>query len=133
MDILGIGANMVKSLRCGYKLSDLLRTLQERNIKPLLVLEKSSMKMTVIEEIGTLWFLHYKLATNGLMQQHGTIFNEFNRNEFNKDDFVKQLNTYIMLKGSEVSERSLDDDFNCIMHLCTELSLTLVRYILKVI
>ncbi|TCL55727.1 uncharacterized protein DUF4007 [Hydrogenispora ethanolica] len=118
MDILGMGANMVKSLR--YWLQAVGLTAEPPQGKKYQTLtpfgEIVYENDRYIEEIGTLWFLHYKLATN---EPDATawyyFFNEFNRNEFIRDDFVKQLNTYIMLNGSEVSERSLDDDFNCII------------------
>jgi hypothetical protein len=118
MDILGIGANMVKSLR--YWLQAVGLTAEPPQGKKYQTLtpfgEIVYENDRYIEEIGTLWLLHYKLATN---EPDATawyyFFNEFNRNEFTRDDFVKQLNTYIMLNGSEVSERSLDDDFNCII------------------
>jgi hypothetical protein len=118
MDILGIGANMVKSLR--YWLQAVGLTIEPPQGKKYQTLtpfgEIVYENDRYIEEIGTLWFLHYKLVTN---ESDATawyyFFNEFNRSEFTRDDFVKQLNTYIMLNGSEVSERSLDDDFNCII------------------
>lgn len=119
MDILGIGANMVKSLRYWLQAAGLtIEPPQGKKYQTLtpfgeIVYENDR----YIEEIGTLWLLHYKLATN---EPDATawyyFFNEFNRNEFNQDDFVKQLNAYILLNGSEVSERSLDDDFNCIIN-----------------
>lgn len=119
MDILGIGANMVKSLRYWLQAVGLTaEPVQGKKYQTLthfgeIVYENDR----YIEEIGTLWLLHYKLATN---EADATawyyFFNEFYRNEFNRDDFVKQLNTYIMLNESEVSERSLDDDFNCIIN-----------------
>ncbi|WP_425060343.1 hypothetical protein SCACP_10330 [Sporomusa carbonis] len=118
MDILGMGANMVKSLR--YWLQAVGLTAEPPQGKKYQTLtpfgEIVYENDRYIEEIGTLWFLHYKLATN---EPDATawyyFFNEFNRNEFTRDDFVKQLNTYIMLNESEVSDRSLDDDFNCII------------------
>lgn len=119
MDILGIGANMVKSLR--YWLQAVGLTVEPTSGKKYQTLtpfgEIIYENDKYIEEIGTLWLLHYKLAAN---EADATawyyFFNEFNRNEFNRDDFVKQLNTYILLNESEVSDRSLDDDFNCIIN-----------------
>lgn len=118
MDILGIGANMVKSMRYWLQAVGLTseppqgKKYQELTPFGRAVFENDK----YIEEIGTLWFLHYKLAKN---EEDATawyyFFNEFNRSEFIRDDFVKQLNAYILMNGSEVSERSLDDDFNCIM------------------
>lgn len=118
MDILGIGSNMVKSLR--YWLQAVGLTAEPASGKRYQTLtpfgEIVYENDRYIEEIGTLWLLHYKLATN---ESDATawyyFFNEFNRNEFTRDDFVKQINTYIMLNGTEVSDRSLDDDFNCII------------------
>ena len=119
MDILGIGANMVKALR--YWLQAVRLTAEPTSGKKYQTLtpfgEIVYENDRYIEEIGTLWFLHYNLATN---EADATawyfFFNEFNRSEFNRDDFVKQLNAYILLNESEVSERSLDDDFNCIIN-----------------
>lgn len=119
MDILGIGANMVKALR--YWLQAVGLTSEPTSGKKYQTLTSFGEIVyendRYIEEIGTLWFLHYKLVTN---EADATawyfFFNEFNRNEFNREDFVKQLNAYILLNESEVSERSLDDDFNCIIN-----------------
>lgn len=119
MDILGIGANMVKSLRYWLQAVELTsepasgKKYQELTPFGQIVYDNDR----YIEEIGTLWFLHYKLATN---EAEATawyfFFNEFNRNEFSRDDFIKQLNAYILLNESEVSERSVEDDFSCIIN-----------------
>lgn len=119
MDILGIGANMVKSLR--YWLQAVGLTVEPTSGKKYQTLtpfgEIIYENDKYIEEIGTLWLLHYKLVANEVdATAWYYFFNEFNRNEFNRDDFVKQLNTYILLNESEVSDRSLDDDFNCIIN-----------------
>ena len=118
MDILGIGSNMVKSLR--YWLQAFTLTVEpasgkrEQRLTPLgqLVLDNDP----YIEEIGTLCLLHYRLASNC---EDATawyyFFNEFRPAEFNRDDFVLQLSNYLRIKGVDVSERSLEDDFNCIM------------------
>ncbi len=118
MDILGIGANMVKALRYWLQAVGLTsepdygKRYQKLTPFGRIVYDNDR----YIEEIGTLWFIHYNLATN---EPNATawyfFFNEFYLNEFNRDDFVKQLNIYILLNESEFSERSLEDDFNCIV------------------
>lgn len=118
MDILGIGANMVKALRYWMQAvgltSEPTTGKRTQSLTPFgeVVLECDK----YIEEMGTLWLLHYKLASNA---DDATawyyFFNEFRLNEFTRDDFVVQLNSYIRLNDNEVSERSLDDDFNCII------------------
>ena len=119
MDILGIGANMVKALR--YWLQAVRLTTEpvsgrkEQTFTDFgkVVFENDP----YIEEMGTLWFLHYQLASN---KDEATawyyFFNEFKANEFTKDDFVKQLSNYVRINGEEVSERSLEDDYNCIIN-----------------
>lgn len=118
MDILGIGSNMVKSLR--YWLQAFTLTVEptsgkrDQRLTPFgqLVLNNDP----YIEEIGTLCLLHYRLASN---YEDATawyyFFNEFRPAEFNRDDFVLQLSNYLRIKGVDVSERSLEDDYNCIM------------------
>ena len=119
MDILGIGANMVKALR--YWLQAVRLTTEPSSGKR----EQSFTEFgnlvfqndPYIEELGTLWLLHYQLAKN---KEEATawyyFFNEFKPSEFTKDDFVKQLSNYIRINGEEVSERSLEDDYNCIIN-----------------
>ena len=119
MDILGIGANMVKALR--YWLQAVNLTVEpavgrkEQRFTPfgMLVYENDP----YIEEMGTLWLLHYQLAKN---KDDATawyfFFNEFKLSEFTRDDFVKQLTSYIRMNAEEVSERSLEDDYNCIIN-----------------
>ena len=70
-----------------------------------------------IEEMGTLYLLQYKLATN---IEEATawyfFFNEFYVSEFTKDDFINALQNYVVLNGEKVSIRSLNDDFSCIIN-----------------
>ena len=119
MDVLGIGANMVKALR--YWLQAVKLTSEPASGKK----EQSFTEFgqvvfendPYIEEMGTLWLLHYQLASN---KDDATawyyFFNEFKATEFSKEDFVKQLSNYIRMNGEEVSERSLEDDYTCIIN-----------------
>lgn len=119
MDILGIGANMVKSLR--YWLQAVKITSEppagrkEQTFTELgqLIYDNDP----YIEEMGTLWLLHYQLATN---QENATawyyFFNEFKLNEFTKYDFVTHITNYIRMQDEEVSKNSLEDDYNCIIN-----------------
>ena len=121
MDLLGIGSNMVKALR--YWLQAVGLTQEPRS-------GRRDQSMTVfgscvfdhdrfIEEMGTLYLLHYKLATN---REDATawyyFFNEFNATEFTREDFVNALQSYILMSGEDVSvaSRSLSDDFACIIN-----------------
>ncbi len=120
MDALGIGSNMVKSLRYWLQAVGLTvepisgKRFQEFTPFGNVIYEYDK----YIEEMGTLWFLHYKLASN---KEEATawyyFFNEFKQNEFSRDDFITQLDTYIRMNGEEEkSSRILTDDFNCIVN-----------------
>ena len=118
MDILGIGANMVKALRYWMQAVGLTEEPQfgrkEQNFTHLgEIVYKND---PYIEEMGTLWLLHYMLATN---KKEATawyfFFNEFKLNEFTRDDFVKHIQNYLRMNNEEISERSLEDDYNCVI------------------
>ena len=119
MDVLGIGNNMVKALR--YWLQAVGLTEEPRSGKRTQSLTQFGTCVFThdrfIEEIGTLYLLHYKLATN---KDDATawyfFFNVFNATEFTREDFVNALQSYILMSGEDVSvaSRSLSDDFACI-------------------
>ena len=114
MDVLGIGANMVKALR--YWLQAVKLTSEPASGKK----EQSFTEFgqvvfendPYIEEMGTLWLLHYQLASN---KDDATAWYYF-FNEFKATEFSKQLSNYIRMNGEEVSERSLEDDYTCIIN-----------------
>lgn len=118
MDVLGIGANMVKALR--YWLQAVKLTSEPTSGRREQTFTEFGRVVfdndPYMEEMGTLWLLHYMLSTN---VDDATawyyFFNEFKMTEFSRDDFVKQLTNYIRINGEEVSERSLEDDYNCIV------------------
>ena len=121
MDVLGIGSNMVKSLR--YWLQTVGLTTEPhtgRRIQNFTELGHIIYNHDrYIEELGTLFLLQYKLASN---KDDATawyyFFNEFNMAEFTKEDFVASLQNYVLMNGDNVSVamRSLNDDFTCIIN-----------------
>lgn len=120
MDVLGIGSNMVKSLR--YWLQAVGLTIEPRtrvraqSFTPLAELIWENDRY--LEEVGTLWLLHYSLATN---KDNATawyyFFNEFKLTEFQKEDFVQMLDNFAKIEyESVVAKTSLEDDFTCIIN-----------------
>ncbi|MBO4888563.1 MAG: DUF4007 family protein [Firmicutes bacterium] len=121
MDVLGIGANMVKSLR--YWLQAVGLTSEPNKGKRTqhftdlgrLIYEYD----TYIEELGTLYLLQYYLASQ---KEDATawyfFFNEFSMTEFSREDFVDSLQKYIKMEDGETDYaiRSLNDDFQCIIN-----------------
>ena len=121
MDILGIGSNMVKALRYWMQTVGLTQEPKSgRRIQSLTPLgQRIYDNDCYIEELGTLYLLQYKLASQ---KEEATawyyFFNEFSMSEFTKEEFVQQLQNYIMMDedGGSVAIRSLNDDFACIIN-----------------
>ena len=119
MDVLGIGSNMVKSLR--YWLQTVGLTSEPVYGKKEQILTEFGALVKkydpYMEELGTLWLLHYQLAKNlNEATSWYFFFNEFKLSEFDKDDFVRQISAFLRMNNEEASERSLEDDYNCIIN-----------------
>lgn len=120
MDVLGIGANMVKSLR--YWLQAVGLTEEPRSGKRIQTLTAFGNSVfsndRYVEELGTLYLLQYKLASNySEATSWYYFFNEFTMSEFSRDDFVSFVQNQLKMKGTEnVALRSLNDDFSCIVN-----------------
>lgn len=120
MDILGIGSNMVKSLRYWMQATGL--ATEPKSGKRMQTLTELGniiyQQDPYLEELGTLLLLQYELATNEeLATAWYFFFQKFNMQEFTRDDFVRALSSYLTLHAPEAvpSDRSLTDDFNCII------------------
>ena len=121
MDVLGIGANMVKALR--YWLQAVGLTEEPNSGKRVQTFTPLGQSVFTndryIEEVGTLYLLHYRLSSN---KTDATawyyFFNEFTMSEFSRDDFVDFLQRRIRMEDSDatVAIRSLNDDFSCIIN-----------------
>ena len=120
MDVLGIGANMVKSLRYWLQAVGLTSEPSKgKRLQKLTDFGKLVFKHDrYTEELGTLYLLQYKLVTNEEMAPSWYyFFNVFTMQEFGKDDFIGQIQNNLKLKnGTSVALRSLTDDFNCIVN-----------------
>lgn len=123
MDVLGIGSNMVKSLRYWLMATGLTSEPNSgKRTQSLTELGKIVFKNDrYIEENGTLQLIHYKLASN---KDNATswyfFFNRFNLSEFSQEDFIIDLQKFIKAETKadekEVGTlRTLSDDFSCIL------------------
>ena len=121
MDVLGIGSNMVKSLRYWLQAVGLTEEPSHgRRIQALTELGQLIYEHDrYVEEMGTLQLIHYKLATNReLASAWYFFFNEFNMTEFTREDFIEAIQKWIAMQedGESVAARSLADDFQCIVN-----------------
>lgn len=121
MDILGIGTNMVKALR--YWLQAVGLTSEPVSGRRIQALTDFGQRVYAhdryIEELGTLYLLQYQLAKQ---KEEATawyfFFNIFNMSEFTKEEFVQEIQNYILMSNEDdlVALRSLNDDFACIIN-----------------
>lgn len=119
MDVFGIGANMVKSLRYWLPAVGLTKCPKGKGVQHLTSFGKIVYERDpYIEETGTLWLLHYNLVKNvDPATSWHFFFNQFQLSEFGKDDFTLALSNFIKMNGGvEPPIRSLEDDFNCIIN-----------------
>lgn len=128
MDELGIGRNMVVSLRYWMKALRLVeevknpRTKKNESIFTALgeIIREND---RYVEEAGTLWLLQAELASSrDLATSWYFFFNEFNLTEFTKEDFVSALKSYDQMNskksagGKETALSSFESDFECIVN-----------------
>ncbi|MGL4731559.1 MAG: DUF4007 family protein [Clostridium sp.] len=122
VDILGVGNNMVSSIKYWLNALELTESIPGENRKTKLGLTKLGNAIynydLHIEERFTLWLLHYKLVANQkLATSWNLMFNKFDVREFTKDDLYNFLNNeYVKLIGEgKFSVKSLNDDCTCIL------------------
>ena len=120
MDTLGMGANMVKSLRYWMQTTGLTEESLEKGrarIQTLTDFGKLIQERDpYMEELGTQCLLHYKIASNETMATAWHFFfNRFPMEEYQREDFVNALRNYAAMRNESPADSSLEDDFNCII------------------
>ena len=117
---LGIGTNMVKSLRYWLIATGIAEEAIDKgkHIQKLTKLgELINNYDKYFEEDGTQWLIQYKLATN---KDNATawywFFNEFNVQEFDKELFVKELDDYLEAEEFSCSAKMLTDEYACLLN-----------------
>lgn len=117
-DVLGVGTNMVKSIRywmqaCGMlkkdgnkeKLSDIANIIFEKD--------------PYFEDVFSLWLLHSNIAKN---IEQATVwymfFNRFKADSFSKADLQKKMKQELFnYVGQQVTESSLKDDIDVLLNM----------------
>lgn len=122
VDELGIGANMVKSLRYWLQATGLTVEIAEKGSKKI---QKPTELAQIImendeyfENIGTVSLLHYNLVSNkSLATSWYLFFNKVNALEIDKESMFDRLKQELLnIKPDLVfSEKSLMDDCNCLI------------------
>ena len=108
---LGVGRNMVSSIRFWLKAYYVIDTKQENvtDIANFIFNDKDG-KDKYIEDETTLWLLHYLLITNDYSSIYSLIFNEFRKikPEFDKKNFI----SFLSEKGINMNTNTSEKDFS---------------------
>lgn len=119
---LGVGKNMASSIRYWGLATGLFET-KDHNTR---VLKPSTLGATLLvdggwdpylEDIGSLWLLHWRLASN---QERGLIwylvFSRYYDIEFRKSVMVEYLKTQIVQRGICTTEAMIEREFDVFIH-----------------
>lgn len=118
VDRLGVGANMVKSIRYWLQVTHLTEEKAVKGGKRIQELTPSFGKIInqydpYFEDLFTLWLLHYHIATNKELATSWYIFyNRFSLTEFTKEELVDGMEHLLQeyIGNQEFSLNSLKDD-----------------------
>jgi len=111
---LGVGKNMVNSIRFWMKAFNLLTTNDELTDFAHKLFSDDGYD-PYVEDEGTLWLLHYQLVKKGFASTYSIVFNELRREkiEFTKDNFISYIKRKSETEKSfPVNEKTLQVDFS---------------------
>ena len=117
-DMLGVGTNMVKSIRYWMQACGLLVKDGNKEILSDMA-EIIYMNDPYLEDIFSLWILHSNITKN---IEQATVwymfFNRFNVDSFNKADMQKKMQQELFnYVGHQVTESSLKDDIDVLLNM----------------
>jgi len=110
---LGVGKNMVNSIRYWMKAFDLVDEREEPNEIAHYIFDENG-EDPYLENIGTSWLLHYNLVTKGKASIYSLFFNEFRKEriEFTKEQLLGFLRRKCEEESFSVSLNSLSADID---------------------
>jgi hypothetical protein len=116
---LGVGKNMVSSIRFWMKAFNLLSVNDELTELAHLILSDNGYD-PYLEDEGTLWLLHYQLVKKGFASSYSIVFNELRREkiEFTSSNFISFVRRKSESEKSfSVNENTLQEDFAVLMKM----------------
>jgi len=108
---MGVGRNMVTSIR--YWLRSFALLDDENSVTPLAdYLLADDGRDSYLEDIGSLWLLHYLLISQEHASIYSLIFNELRKEriEFTRDQIVNFLDKKCQEQSRKISIKSLEQD-----------------------
>jgi hypothetical protein len=112
--ILGVGKNMVASIRFWMKAFNLLSSDDKLSIFANKLLADDGYD-PYLEDEASLWLLHFQLVNSGFSSTYSIVFNELRREkiEFTRENFVAYIKRKSEIEKSfQVNEKTLHEDFS---------------------
>ena len=123
--ILGVGKNMVASIRHWCQVSGLIRTDPHQRGQSIptnlgeVIFDNNNGFDPYLDDPATLWLIHWKIATNSNQATSWYwAFNIFRENQFTPDIFKKQLSEWTQQQKASmrpVSDNTLHRDIHCFL------------------
>ena len=127
-DLLGVGSNMVVAIRYWLQATNLAESrFEQHDGKKIVSYHLTKLAKLILEQDpyfendGTLWALHYQLATNkALATTWYWFFNEFGVRQFTQDLFLSHLQRYVECEVRRaVKFKTLEKDSRCLIRTYT--------------
>ena len=115
---LGVGKNMVSSIRYWMKAFDILDIDDNLTVLAHKLLADDGWD-PFLEDEASLWLLHYHLVTSGYATTYNLLFNELRREkiEFNKDAFLSFILRKAEIQNLSVNKNTINADFEVMLKL----------------
>lgn len=128
-DILGVGSNMVKSIKYWMKAFGLIEEKSGTGVFITPIGQIIKQNDVFFENIFTLWVLHSNIAKNVTDATTWYMyFNKCNVEEFTKEEITKYLSREISryVNGATFSENSLKSDIDIILNMYGKSTITII-------
>ncbi|MFA5668668.1 MAG: DUF4007 family protein [Balneolaceae bacterium] len=114
---LGVGKNMVASIRYWLKAFDLLDDDGKNKVIASTLFDSNVGKDPYIEDIGTLWLLHYQLVAANKASIYHLFFNYFRKQriEFSKQHLMNHLISECNYRDEKHSENTIETDIGVLL------------------
>jgi hypothetical protein len=115
---LGVGKNMVASIRFWMKAFDLL-TPDDKLTEFAHKLLADDGWDPYLEDEASLWLLHYHLVKRGFSTTYSLVFNELRKEkiEFTKENFVAFIKRKAEGNNSQFNDNTVNDDFSVLVKM----------------
>ena len=119
MEELGVGKNMVESIKYWLKATKLIRSRAAGGSALSEMAQKILKKDPYFELDGTLFLIHYLLTTN---KDEGVawhwFFNHFSAIEFDRESLKNQFSAYVQTQTDKtIKDKTLEKDLSCLLRM----------------